>query len=82
MFKNQGGFMAKTELDYRGMSCPMPMLKLSMAMKKGTAGDVFVAICNDAAFETDVKSLCEKTGNELTSLTKSGNDIIATITKK
>jgi len=74
--------MAKIELDYRGMSCPMPMLKLSMAMKKGATGDVFEAICNDAAFEADVKSLCEKTGNELTSLKKSGNDIIATITKK
>jgi len=74
--------MAKTDLDYRGMSCPMPMLKLSMATRKGAAGDVFEVVCDDAAFEPDVKSWCEKTGNELTSFSKSGKDIFATITKK
>ena len=74
--------MAKTDLDYRGMSCPMPMLKLSMAMKKAVAGDVFEVVCDDAAFEPDVKSWCEKTGNALTGFSKSGKDIIATITKK
>ncbi len=74
--------MAKTDLDYRGMSCPMPMLKLSMATRKGATGDVFEVVCDDAAFEPDVKSWCEKTGNELTGFSKSGKDIIATITKK
>jgi TusA-related sulfurtransferase len=74
--------MAKIDLDYRGMSCPMPMLKLSMATRKGAAGDVFEVVCDDAAFEPDIKSWCEKTGNELTSFSKSGKDIIATITKK
>ena len=74
--------MAKTDLDYRGMSCPMPMLKLSMATRKGATGDVFEVVCDDAAFEPDVKSWCEKTGNELTSFSKSGKNIIATITKK
>jgi TusA-related sulfurtransferase len=74
--------MAKTDLNYRGMSCPTPMLKLSMAMRKGAAGDVFEVVCDDAAFEADIKSWCEKTGNELTSFSKPGKDIIATITKK
>ncbi len=74
--------MAKTDLDYRGMSCPMPMLKLSMAARKGAAGDAFEVVCDDPAFEPDIKSWCEKTGNELTSFSKSGKDIIATITKK
>jgi tRNA 2-thiouridine synthesizing protein A len=74
--------MAKTDLDYRGMSCPMPMLKLSMATRKGATGDSFEVVCDDPAFEPDIKSWCEKTGIELTSFSKTGKDIIATITKK
>jgi TusA-related sulfurtransferase len=74
--------MGKTDLDYRGMSCPAPMLKISMAIKKAAPGDVFEAVCDDPAFEADIKSWCEKTGNVLNGFSKSGKDIIATITKK
>jgi len=74
--------MAKIDLNYRGMSCPMPMLKLSMAARHGATGDVFEVVCDDPIFEADIKSWCDKTGNVLTNLSKSGKDIIATITKK
>jgi tRNA 2-thiouridine synthesizing protein A len=74
--------MAKTNLDFKGLSCPMPIIKLSMATRKGAPGDVFEVVCDDPAFEPDIKAWCEGTGNVLTSVTKSGKDIIATITKK
>jgi TusA-related sulfurtransferase len=51
-------------------------------MKKAVAGDVFEVVCDDAGFEPDIKAWCDETGNTLTNLTKSGKDIIATITKK
>jgi len=74
--------MGKTNLDFKGMACPMPVIKLSMAMKKGAAGDVFEIVCDDAGFEPDIKAWCNETGNTLTNITKSGKDIIATVTKK
>lgn len=74
--------MGKTELNYKGMSCPVPVIKLSMATRKGATGDVFEVVCDDPGFEPDIKAWCEDTGNELTSITKSGKDIIAVITKK
>jgi tRNA 2-thiouridine synthesizing protein A len=74
--------MAKTELNYRGMSCPVPIIKLSMATRKGAPGDEFEVISDDPAFEPDIKAWCEDTGNTLNGITKSGKDIVASITKK
>jgi len=60
----------------------MPIIKTSIAMKKGAAGDVFELICDDPAFEPDIKAWCNETGNVLTSIARSGKDIIVTVTKK
>ena len=74
--------MAKTELNFKGMSCPMPIMKTAMALKKAASGDVFVATCDDPAFEADIRAWSKETGNILQDITKSGKDIIATIIKK
>jgi len=74
--------MAKTTLDLKGLSCPMPIMKVAAAVKKGASGDVFDAISDDAGFEPDVAAWCKETGNVLNGITKSGKDITATITKK
>ena len=74
--------MAKTTLDLKGMSCPMPIMKVAAAVKKGAYGDVFEAVCDDAGFEPDVQAWCKETGNTMNSLTKSGKDITVVITKK
>jgi len=74
--------MAKTTLDLKGMSCPMPIMKVAAAVKKGASGDVFEAVCDDAGFEPDVHAWCKETGHALNSLTKSGKDITVVITKK
>jgi TusA-related sulfurtransferase len=74
--------MATEKLNFKGMSCPMPIMKTSLAVKKGASGDVFEIVSDDAGFEPDVKAWCKETGNTLTSISKSGSDIIAVITKK
>jgi len=74
--------MAKTTLDLKGMSCPMPIMKVAAAVKKGASGDVFEAVSDDAGFEPDVLAWCKETGNALGNITKSGKDITVTITKK
>ena len=74
--------MVKTTLNLKGMSCPMPIMKVAAAVKKGASGDVFEAVCDDAGFEPDVIAWSKETGNTLNGITKSGKDITATITKK
>ena len=74
--------MAKTTLDLKGLSCPMPIMKVAAAVKKGVSGDVFEAISDDAGFEPDVVAWCKETGHTLNGITKAGKEITATITKK
>jgi TusA-related sulfurtransferase len=74
--------MATTQLDFKGMACPMPIMKTAMAFKKAAPGDVFEITCDDPGFEPDIKAWCSETGNALEGITKSGKDIVATITKK
>lgn len=71
-----------TKLDFKGMSCPMPIMKTAIAVKKAASGDVFEVTCDDPGFEPDIKAWCSETGHTLKDLTKSGKDIIATIVKK
>jgi len=74
--------MATNKLDFKGMSCPMPIMKTAIAVKKAAAGDVFEIVCDDAGFEPDVKAWCKETGNILNSVTTEGKVITAVITKK
>lgn len=74
--------MATQKLDFKGMSCPMPIMKTAIAIKKAASGDVFEVVCDDAGFEPDVTAWCKETGNVLNSVSKSGKDLTAVITKK
>lgn len=74
--------MNKTELNFKGLLCPMPIIKFSTAMKNAVSGDIFVVTADDMIFEPDIRAWCKQTGNTLNSITKSGTEIIATVTKK
>ena len=74
--------MAKTTLDLKGLSCPMPIMKLAAAVKKGASGDVFEAVSDDAGFEPDILAWAKETGHPMNGITKAGKDITVTITKK
>lgn len=71
-----------TNLDFKGLACPMPIMKTAMAFKKASTGDVFEIVSDDPGFEPDIIAWCSETGNPLKGITKEGNLIIATITKK
>ena len=74
--------MANQKLDFKGMHCPMPIVKTAMAFKKAASGDVFEVISDDPGFEPDITAWCSETGNTLNNLIKDGPDIKAVITKK
>lgn len=52
-------------LDVKGLTCPMPMMKLSKAMKALKSEQVLEMLGTDPGTKTDIHSWCNKTGNTL-----------------
>ncbi len=52
-------------LDVKGLTCPMPIMKLSKAMKGLKSEQVLEMLGTDPGTKTDLHSWCGKTGNTL-----------------
>lgn len=52
-------------LDCKGLSCPMPMLKVAKAMKGLKSGEVLEILGTDPGTKSDLPRWCNKSGNEL-----------------
>ncbi len=52
-------------LDCKGLSCPMPMMKLAKAMKGLKSGEILEMIGTDPGTKSDLPRWCGKTGNSL-----------------
>jgi len=57
--------MATSELDCRGLSCPMPIVKVSRAIKPLASGETLTIIASDAAFRADLEAWVSKLGHVL-----------------
>ena len=72
----------KTELDARGLVCPMPIIKLSKIIKNVESGAQLEVRADDPAFESDVSTWCQKLGHILLECRKEGDIYVALIEKK
>jgi tRNA 2-thiouridine synthesizing protein A len=72
--------MADQTLDCIGLSCPMPIVKISRAVKQLTTGQTLEIEASDRAFEADIRAWSAKTGNPIVSFT-GGDTQCATIQK-
>ncbi|MHB1876661.1 MAG: sulfurtransferase TusA family protein [Streptosporangiaceae bacterium] len=52
-------------LDCTGMSCPLPVVKTSQAIKKIEPGQVLELLATDPGVEPDMRAWSGRTGNEL-----------------
>ena len=52
-------------VDARGLSCPMPIVKLAQACKALPSGAVVELLATDAGSIKDVAAWCRTTGNDL-----------------
>ena len=52
-------------LDCKGLSCPMPILKLAQTMKGMKKGQTLELLATDPGSKPDVPAWCKKTGHEL-----------------
>jgi tRNA 2-thiouridine synthesizing protein A len=59
-------------IDARGLSCPVPIIKTSEAMRSIDAGDLVEVACDDPAIEFDMPAWCESQGHMIESSTVEG----------
>ncbi len=52
-------------LDCKGLSCPMPMMKLAKTVKGLKSGEVLEMLGTDPGTKSDLPRWCNKTGNTL-----------------
>jgi len=71
----------KKTLDAQGLSCPMPIVKLSQAMKDMNIGEVIEVLASDPSFVPDVEAWCRKTEQKLIKIDESVEIIKAYIEK-
>lgn len=55
------------ELDARGLSCPLPILKSKKSLSDMASGQVLKIVATDPGSVKDMQAFCKQTGNELLS---------------
>lgn len=55
-------------LDLKGLLCPIPVVKISNAVKEVEVGDIIEATATDPGVMMDIPAWCASTGNELQSM--------------
>lgn len=58
------GITPDETLDCRGLSCPMPLLKVKKALKKLKAGQVLEILGTDPGSKKDIPDYAKKQGDE------------------
>ena len=59
-------------LDLKGLSCPLPIVKTSRAIRDLAAGDVIEALVTDPGSVSDFAAWSRATGNELVEQSEDG----------
>lgn len=65
-----------TELDARGLNCPLPILRAKKALNGLAAGKVLKVMTTDPGAVKDFTAFAKQTGNELLSTTEAGGEYV------
>ena len=74
-------FEYKKSFDFRGLKCPLPVLKTKRALKEVKEGEIIKVLADDPAANLDLKHFCEVSGNILVKIIKEKNIINCLIQK-
>lgn len=74
--------MASTQVDARGLNCPMPIVKTAQAMKAAASGDTVEVLATDAGSVKDFAAWSKTTGNEMVEQTSDGGVFRFVLRKK
>jgi tRNA 2-thiouridine synthesizing protein A len=64
------------EIDTRGLSCPLPILKAKKALGELISGQLLKVIATDAGSVRDFQAFAKQTGNELVEQQNLGAEFI------
>jgi len=53
------------QLDLKDLLCPIPVVKISNAVKEVEVGDIIEATATDPGVMMDIPAWCKSTGNEM-----------------
>ena len=67
---------ADKEIDTRGLSCPLPILRAKKALADMMQGQVLKVVSTDPGSDRDFQAFCKQTGNELLGQQNVGKDYI------
>jgi tRNA 2-thiouridine synthesizing protein A len=74
--------MTETELDLKGLKCPLPTLKTRKALTRIGAGDMLVVTCTDPMAAIDIPNLVRETGDSLEAQERIDTTLVFRIRKK
>lgn len=70
------------ELDVRGLSCPLPILRTRQALKAIEAGKVLKITSTDPGSLRDFEAFATQTGNELVETRQSNGEYVFVLRKQ
>ena len=70
------------ELDARGLSCPLPILKTKKALNELASGQVLKVMATDPGSIKDMQAFASQTGNPLLSSAEENKDYVFFLRKK
>jgi len=70
------------ELDARGLSCPLPILKTKKTLNELTSGQVLKVVATDPGSVKDMEAFAGQTGNPLLSSTEENKTFVFYLKKK
>jgi tRNA 2-thiouridine synthesizing protein A len=70
------------ELDARGLSCPLPILKTKKSLNELTSGQVLKVVATDPGSIKDMQAFATQTGNPLLSTTEENKTYVFYLKKK
>ena len=74
--------MASTQVDARGLNCPMPIVKTAQAIKAIASGDTLEVLATDAGSVKDFAAWSKTTGNVMVEQTTDGGVFRFVLRKK
>jgi tRNA 2-thiouridine synthesizing protein A len=77
----QNNAMSRTQLDLKGLKCPLPALKLAKALKALAPGSVIDVACTDPMAAIDIPNLLRETGDILRDKTIADGVMVFTVEK-
>ena len=81
VFKRRCLMNFDTELDARGLNCPLPILHAKKALNDLAAGKVLKVMATDPGAVKDFKAFAHQTGNELLSSDETGGEDVFLLRK-